>query len=310
MMDKKLRTAEEKQTRYFLFCRLRNEGASAEDIAERLLGPHSSPTALYRDLRQEGFPVCQDCGAYSADETFCREHLREIEQKRARGAPPLGGETMKLPPASKAEDLFREAIAELSELIDPPELPANLSGWQKIREKRKRRQTVGSLEEYLQGECIVSYSVEDRAIAAVQDRAIAAVQDRANAPVIYRENYTAEVWQEVCEEQGVDPSEERIVFEEISAIPYGAKKAPAEILVKLIGAYVLADKPLKPLVEILNRAPGTVDCVKLDNHIHGYSTESRRHIPGMLDILRLIATEVRGGTGRRGPFEELTDKEV
>lgn len=210
---------------------------------------------------------------------------------------------MKLPPASEAEDLFREAIAELSGLIDPPELPANLSGWQRFREGWKRRQTVGSLEEYLQGECIVSYSVEDR----------------ANAPVIYRENYTTEEWQEVCEEQGVAPSAERIVLEEISAIPYGAKKAPAEILVKLIGIYVLAGKPLEPLVEILNHTPGTVDWETIDKDIHGYRTPDKegrgkrrpgRHVDGMLDKLRLIATEVRGGTRRTGPFEELSNKEV
>jgi hypothetical protein len=80
--------------------------------------------------------------------------------------------------------------------------------------------------------------------------------------------------------------------------------------VKLIGAYLLAGKPLEPLVKKLNHAPETVDWEKLDNFIHGYSTQSRPHVPGMFDILRLIATEVRGGTRRTGPFKEYSDKEV
>lgn len=166
--------------------------------------------------------------------------------------------------------------------------------------------TLSRLEEYLQGEHIVSYSVEDR----------------ADAPVIYRRDYTAETWQEVCEEQGVPTSVERITLDEILALPYGAKKAPADILVRLIGVYVLADKPLEPLVEKLSHASETVDWKKLGErlgkYIHGYrnpdtSVDGKlrkgRHIDGMLDKLRLVATEVRGGTRRTGPFPEFSDKE-
>jgi hypothetical protein len=304
MMGKRPSTPEEKESRYFHFCRLRREGYPAEDIAVSLLGPQSSPKALYGDLRKEGFPVCQMCGAYSADETFCGEHLRKTEQKGKRGATDLGGNATKLPPAGDAEDLFREAIVELNKLVDPLKvLPEDQSGWKRFRALRERRHTLGWLEEYLQGEHIVSYSVEDR----------------ANAPVIYRDNFTAEEWREACEEQGVDPSTERIVLENISAIPYGAKKAPAEILVKLIGVYVLAGKPLEPLVEKLHHAPETVDWKKLENFIHGYRASDKdsygklrrgRHVDGMLDKLRLIATEVRGGTRRTGPFKELSNKEV
>lgn len=130
MMNNKQRTSEEKQVRYFRFCRLRNKRRSAEDIAARLLGPDSSPTALYRELGKEGFPVCRMCGAYSADERFCAKHLQETEQKRKRGAARLGGAAIKLPPAIEAEDLFREAIAELSRLVDPPEVPSgDKHGW-------------------------------------------------------------------------------------------------------------------------------------------------------------------------------------
>jgi hypothetical protein len=89
--------------------------------------------------------------------------------------------------------------------------------------------------------------------------------------------------------------------------------------VKLIGIYMLAGKPLEPLVKILNHAPGTVDWKQIDKYIHGYRTADKyvkgkrrrgRHVDGMLDKLRLIATEVRGGTRRTGPFEEFSNKEV
>jgi hypothetical protein len=293
----KPKTPEEKQTRYFRFCRLRNERYSAEDIAARLLGPDSSPTVLYRELGKEGFPVCQWCGAYSADKSFCAEHRQEIEQKRNQGAAHLSGQAIKLPPAIEAKDLFREAIAELSSLIDPLKvLSENQNDWETLLENAyKARRTLDWLEEYRQGEHIVSYSVEDSSYA----------------PVIYKKDFTDEEWEEVCAEQGVEsPTVERIILEDMSAIPYGARKAPAEILVKLIGAYLLADKPLEPLVEKLHQTPGTVDWEKIEGDLHGYATKTRNHIPGMLDKLRSIATEVRGGIRRTGPFKELSDKDM
>jgi hypothetical protein len=169
-MDKRPRTPEGKQTRYFLFCRLRNQRHSAEDIAVRLLGPDSSPTALYRELGTDGFPVCKMCGAYSADKSFCAKHLKEIEPKRKRRAMNLGGDAIKLPPASEASDLFREAIAELSRLIDPPAPSGDKHGWEAFQEAMEADHNLFRLEEYLQGEHIVSYSIEDR----------------GNVPVIYR----------------------------------------------------------------------------------------------------------------------------
>jgi hypothetical protein len=89
----------------------------------RLLGPDSLPTALYRELGKEGFPVCQWCGAYSADKRFCAKHLKEIEPKSKGGAKYLGGDAITLPPAQEASELFREAIAELSRLVDPLHRP-------------------------------------------------------------------------------------------------------------------------------------------------------------------------------------------
>jgi hypothetical protein len=294
MMNKTPRTPEDKQTRYFLFCRLRNEGYTAENIAAKLLEPDSLPTALYRELGKEGFPVCQWCGAYSANKSFCAKHLKEIEPKRKSRAAYLGEDAIELPPAREASDLFREAIAELSKLIDPPAPSGDKSVLDAFLESMEADHNLFRLEEYLQGEHIVSYSVDDR----------------YNVPVIYRKDFTAEQWEAACEEFGASPSEERIIMEKLWATAHGAKKAPAELLVKLIGAYVLTGKPLEPLVEKLNHAPETVDWEKLDNFIHGYSAPSRTHVPGMFDMLRKIATEVRGGTRRLGRFYELFDREV
>jgi hypothetical protein len=209
-MNKRPRTPEGKQARYFLFCRLRNEGCTAENIAIRLLGPDSLPTALYRELGKEGFPVCQWCGAYSPDKRFCAKHLKEIEPKSKGGAKYLGGDAITLPPAQEASELFREAIAELSRLVDPPAPSGDKHGWEAFLEGMEADHNLFRLEEYLQGEHIVSYSIEDR----------------GNVPVIYRKDFTAEQWEEACEEFGASPSDERIIMEKLPATAYGAKKSP------------------------------------------------------------------------------------
>ncbi len=95
-MKREPKTPEEKVTRYYWFYRLRNEGYSEEQIAKKL--KQGSAAALYQKLRQDGFPVCEVCGAYSGNNGRCTEHIR---RRKAQSR----GEDVELLPA--AESLIR-----------------------------------------------------------------------------------------------------------------------------------------------------------------------------------------------------------
>jgi hypothetical protein len=154
---------------------------------------------------------------------------------------------------------------------------------------------LGTLKEYLQNELFVSLYVEE---------------PLGNSPVTYRrEDFSAEEWEEMCEY-----FQERTSAEVLSAkseiAPLSATKAPAEVLVKLIGMYVLAGEPLEPL-EKLHLKPESADWKKIKDLLYGYETagKSSRRMPGMLDTLRRVATVMRGGRDRTGPKDGLTEEQ-
>jgi hypothetical protein len=77
-------------------------------------------------------------------------------------------------------------------------------------------------------------------------------------------------------------------------IPLGGQQTPLEPLPALIAAYILADEPLEPLLEKLNKRPETVDKEQTQALIEGKKT-SKGHVRGLKSVAGLIARGVRGG---------------
>jgi len=83
-------------------------------------------------------------------------------------------------------------------------------------------------------------------------------------------------------------------IEETLKIPLGGQQTPLEPLPALIAAYFLADEPLDPLLEKLNKRPEMVDKEQMRKLIEGEKT-SNGHIRGLKSVADLIARGVRGG---------------
>jgi hypothetical protein len=98
-------TPDEKVTGYFLFYKLRTEGYPEDEIASKFKAP--SALALYRQLHDQGFPVCEACGAYCTRSTLCENCTAKRKPKRG------GDEGIELPPPSSAIDLFAPVVDSL-----------------------------------------------------------------------------------------------------------------------------------------------------------------------------------------------------
>jgi hypothetical protein len=82
-------------------------------------------------------------------------------------------------------------------------------------------------------------------------------------------------------------------------IPLGGQQTPLEPLPALIGAYVLAEEPLEPLLRKLNRTPQSVDKKQIQALIEG-GKGPRGHRRGLKSIVGMIARGIRGGALRPG----------
>jgi hypothetical protein len=109
-----------------------------------------------------------------------------------------------------------------------------------------------------------------------------------------------EKWRELCEEHGQDPSLDYFFAPHAPIFfPEGATQNPPSPLTELIATYILAGKPLEPLLEALHPNPDEVDQDRLDRAV-----DDVWHKAGQL------ATLVRGGFLRRGPSTgELSQSE-
>jgi hypothetical protein len=275
--------------RYLKFYSFRMQQQLPEAEIARQLGAESPP-ALYQALQRDGFPVCPICGATPEGPGHCEPPVTKRKRKARQG-----GEAIELPRAREARDLFREATQALSKIVDPPAPPIDHNDvtFRQIVDSLDR---LGDLEEFLQGERFVSASV---------------YRPDPDDVIFRREDFTEEAWVEACEAHGEDPSTDVFLTDSVGVSPQGAKQTPAEILVKLIGAYVLTGLPLDPLLEKLHPEPEEVDRDQLRAFIYGRTTEGGRHTEGMMDKVRQIARVVRGGTVRKGPpTEELSRKDL
>src|SRR5215213_5152590 len=89
--------------RYLRLCAERMHERTEDQIAHDL--NFGSPAALYQKLNQDGFPVCPVCGETPAKPNHCK-NVGQRQRRAKRGT----GQALELPPARRAEDLFRKAI--------------------------------------------------------------------------------------------------------------------------------------------------------------------------------------------------------
>jgi hypothetical protein len=200
-----------------------------------------------------------------------QDHCEGTETRRKRKPRRGSGRKVELPPAADAEFLFREALDDLLRSLE----------------------VLSHRREYLQDERFV-------ASEAVE---YTSVHSRNDWP-------EDEEWQELCDKLGLDPEREQVEFEAIRRFYAGASQSPPGALTRLIAAYVVAGKPIKPLIEKLHPNPESIDWEKLRKHLEGEKREKGR-TPGLIGEAQAVARLVRGGRVRRGPStEELTPQDV
>jgi hypothetical protein len=97
--------------RYFKLVTYRLNELPEEEIANKL--GFDSPTELYQQVSQEGYPICPVCGTTDVSRSHCSP---EREYKRRAG----GGtsEAEELPPAEAAAPLFHQALEKLRACAD------------------------------------------------------------------------------------------------------------------------------------------------------------------------------------------------
>jgi hypothetical protein len=101
------------------------------------------------------------------------------------------------------------------------------------------------------------------------------------------------------ESTGPAYSPETGIEEGTLTIPLGGQQTPLEPLPALIGAYVLADEPLEPLLEKLNLWPQSVDKEQIQALIGGKKAP-KGHTRGLKSIGGMVARGMRGGAIRPG----------
>jgi hypothetical protein len=102
-----------------------------------------------------------------------------------------------------------------------------------------------------------------------------------------------ERWREVPERLGIPPNEKSIFAEGMRYKNFeGASPAPPAPLPALIAAYLLAGKPLQPLVEALHPEAHEADLQKIEDRIQGER--------GLSHNAEQIAILIRGGKVGRG----------
>src|SRR5215204_4233019 len=74
-----------------------------EEITNKL--GFASPTELYRQVSQEGYPICPVCGTTDVSRSHCSPE-REYKPQAGRGT----SEAEELPPAEAAAPLFHQAL--------------------------------------------------------------------------------------------------------------------------------------------------------------------------------------------------------
>jgi hypothetical protein len=92
--------------RYFKLIDYRLHELPEDEIANKL--GFDSPTELYRQVSQEGYPICLVCGTTDVPRSHCFPEMK-YKRRARRGT----SEAEELPPAEAAAPLFRQALKQL-----------------------------------------------------------------------------------------------------------------------------------------------------------------------------------------------------
>jgi hypothetical protein len=273
---------------------LRGKGALSEaQIAQKLgfIDSSGSPSArvMYERLQEWGLPDWvvkpndTDEGAETEKMHQARDTEDTVKVRRARST----GDPERLPPAGAARPLFRRALHALSRYVDPPKPPTDRPVGFMDMDFTDGAGELSFLEEYLQAGRFVSVSVNR--------------SDPNEIQTVRRKDLSSEEWEQACHEYCEDPAQDHfLIGAEMTVQPEGAAHSPWDVLVKLIGVYVLTGEPLEPLLENLHPEPEKADREQLERLVHGYK-QGKGYVPGMVDKAQQISRLIRGGTVRRGP---------
>jgi hypothetical protein len=205
--------------KYLKYCWALDTVVAVDKIANDL--GYGSPQALYKSLIQNGFPVCEVCGATPV----APDHCKRLAKRRAKSA--NDGEVVELPPAREAIPLFRQIIGLPNRFLD-----GSLYSYISERGLHSYAEDLRDLEEELHGKRFVSNKV------------FRPENGVGFEGTLRRNDYSEEEWQQICEVLDQDQR----VTDEITPydvpggpgmVPQGAGKTPSKELVVLIAVYAL-----------------------------------------------------------------------
>jgi hypothetical protein len=254
--------------RYIQFVTDRMNEDSDVQIAKQLVsGP---PTLLYRQLANDGYPVCPACGAAPID----KKH--SCESKRQPG--PGTGKSSELPDAAQASELFADTLRSLL---------ASLADLEFRHERSQDGRIVGT--DTFVGPSYLSRRYE------------------RNGKVV--ENFTEEQWNDLCARHGQNPTVDGFWVEGGGLKrAAGAARHPAEPLSTLIGVYALAGGDMNRLLEKLYCGTPTQETLEaIRKRVEGKKKSDK--MDGIKALARQLAALLRGQVLRGAPPPGLTPVE-
>ena len=245
-----------------------NGHLSDEQIANKLVsGP---PTLLYRQLANDGYPVCPACGTAPID----KKHSCESKRQPGSGT----GKSSELPDTARASELIADTLRSLLASVAALE----------FRHERSQDGRIVGTDTFL-GSSYLSRRYERKGKVV--------------------ENFSDEQWNHLCTRHGQNPKVEGFWVEGGGLKKAaGAARHPAEPLTTLIGVYALADGDMNRLLETLYPGTPTQETLEaIRKRVDGKKKPDK--MDGLKALAQQLATLVRGQVLRGAPPPGLTPVE-
>lgn len=242
------------------------ENHSEEEVADKL--GFGSVDALYQ-LTQWGLPD------WLVHREFPQRKPGEVGDGKTARKVRTTGEALELPPAEEAVEVLRR------ELWRSRDAEGEKDWWRGSLEDDVEE--LHRLKEWLQGDLFVSvlYDEEDRGLYS-------------------REELPEEVWNSLCEEQGLDPETADAVEGPTSPSPLGASPMPWPGWVPLIAVYALRNPSVAPLLDMLHPDPSSVNVADLYKRRGVDGAKDDGTVTALRNAAERLAKVVRGWRVHRG----------